>query len=431
MNKNIFFIFLNFYSLLVFSSYSTPTLLLPIVSADKSVSSMMLALIFSAFPIGAFPASIAIGKLMRFYKKDKLLLIFNTISSLSRLSIGLLYYVDDPTTFVIIGFIARMATGIAEGSLIPITYSFIPELFPDEMMVKYGILEIWGSVGIIIGSPLSSILYESFGYFAVFCIMASINLFVGMFIIIYFLRSDEIVRFKDSSKNSLPMKQALFSNSAVILNFLYLFFFFFPNFMIQTGFETYFETLTSNLYISAFVYSLILVGMVLGVYAIKYFYKKEYEKRMLFIFGLTVIFALTFYGPDPSFGITDSTTKIILIGIAFLIAGIAIEVIFLIITKALINDLLQVFPGEKELCADFANGLFTASFTLDQFLAPLVGDVLNETVGYDRTGFCYSTACLMFFIVYWAVMRKAKNNYDNMVEEVEEPEKNRKKSIEI
>ena len=132
MNKDLFFIFLNIYSLLVFSAYSTPILLLPSLAADRSISNICLAIIFSAFPIGAFPASIAIGKLMRFYRKDKLLLFFNIVSSLSRFSIGLLYFIEDSTWFLVVAFIARFFTGVAEGALIPITYSFIPDMFPRQ-----------------------------------------------------------------------------------------------------------------------------------------------------------------------------------------------------------------------------------------------------------------------------------------------------------
>ena len=113
MNKSIFFSFLNLYSLLVFSSYSIPTLLLPALCSQRSLNSSIMAVIFMAFPVGAFPASLLIGKLMRFYDKDRLLLIFNTIASVSGFCIGLLYYIEDPLTFFVIGFLARLSTGIA------------------------------------------------------------------------------------------------------------------------------------------------------------------------------------------------------------------------------------------------------------------------------------------------------------------------------
>ena len=419
MNKTIFFFFLNVYSLLVFSSYSTPILLLPALAKQRSLDSVFVALIFMAFPVGAFPASLLIGKLMRFYKKDKLLLIFNTIASLARFSIGLLYYIEDPKAFFIVAVLARFFTGVAEGSLIPITYSFIPDLFPEEMMVKLGILEIWGSVGTILGAPLSSLIYEQFGYFAVFAIMSTANLFLGMFIIIFFFGSESLVRFKKTEKQFLPIKDALFKNKAVLLNFFYLFIFFFPNFMILTGYQNYLSTLTSSLTVSAVIYSLILVGMILGVFWIKYLYKKKFEKMMLAVFGLSIILALTFYGPDPFFGITDNNTKMVLIGLSFLVAGTAMEVIFLIITKLMITELLEVFPGDNELCADFANGMYTACFTLDQFFAPMTGSILNTYLGYSRTGTCYAIIAFVNFLLYWSFIKKKNGNYDNMAEEEE------------
>ena len=419
MNKTLFFYCLNLYSLLVFSAYSTPILLFPSLASNRALSSILIAVVFSAFPVGAFPASLLIGKLMRFYRKDKLMLIFNTIGSLSRLTVGLIYYIEDPTWFFIVAFLARFLTGVAEGALIPITYSFIPDLYPDDMMVKFGILEIWGSIGTILGAPLSSLIYNQLGYFPVFAIMSSANLIFGMILIVFFLKTNELVSFKNAEKDSLPMKDALFKNKSVLLNFFYLFVFFFPNFMILSGYEIYLTTLTDSLYVSAITYSMILIGMIFGVYVIQFFYKKKYESKMMFFFGLSVILVLNFYGPDPLLGITDSTTKIVLIGISFFFAGIAMEVIFLIVTKSLIFEILEVFPGEKELCGDFANGMYTACFTLDQFVAPIYGSILNDYLGYSRTGTCYAMFALFYFILYWTFIEKKNNVYDNMIDEEE------------
>ena len=77
--------------------------------------------------------------------------------------------------------------------------------------------------------------------------------------------------------------------------------------------------------------------------------------------------------------------------------GLAIEVIFLIITKKLINELLEVFPLDKELCTDFANGLFTSGYTFDQFLGPITGSLMNNYFGYNRTGTIYAIFSLFIF----------------------------------
>lgn len=416
---------MNIYSMIIFSSYSTPILLLPILAKLKSISNFEISLILSSFPIGAFPASILIGKLMRFHKKDRLLLLFTVISFVARFTMGTLYFIEDNTVLVAVGFLARMIAGIAEGALIPIIYSFVPELFPKEMMEKMGILEIWGSIGVIIGSPIASILYEQFGYFSVFCIMSSFNLVVGFLIITLFLKSDMIVEFKASEKPSMPIKQALFSNKAVLLNSFYLFLFFFPTYMIQTGYENYFTSyLTDNLYLAAFVYTLILFGMVIGVYFIKYFFQKQYKKKMFFISGIVVIVALFFYGPDPFFNIRNTAFKISLVGAAFFFVGFATEIIFLIVTKQLILDLLVVFPNEKALCGDFAIGIYAACFALDQFLGPIIGDFLNTILSYERTGSFFSLILIIFMIIYWGIMRNEENPYEDLVEEeeVKEPQ---------
>ena len=92
------------------------------------------------------------------------------------------------------------------------------------------------------------------------------------------------------------------------------------------------------------------------------------------------------------------------------------EVIFLIMMRVIIEDLLRVFPGEKELCTDFANGLFTACFTLDQLIAPIVGSCLNSALGYARTGSCYGLMVMGYFAVYWVGIRRKEEGSENMLE---------------
>lgn len=411
--KRFFFFFLNFYLILICSSYSTPILLLPIQASKLSLSNTVIAIIFSSFPIGAFPASLYIGKLMRFYKKDKLLLLFNGLSSFFRFCFGLSYFIDNSTYFSLLTFTARMFTGLSEGSLVPIIYSFVPEIYPEESMLKYGILEISGSVGMIIGAPIASFIFENLGYFEVFTIMALSNFILGSFIILYFLKTESlIVKFQKETKEPLAMKKALFENKAVIINFFYLFFFYFPMFMIQAGFEDYISTLSSSLYISSFLYGCLMFGLIIGVFIVHNFYRPIKTRKMLFISGIIIIIALTFYGPDPLYDINDNTIKIILIAFAFLFAGTTMEIIFLIVTKVMVTELLEVFPGENELCIDFANGMFIAAFTSDQFFATVVGGVLNDLVGYSRTGVCYSIITLSYFIFYWIINKERKISYD-------------------
>ena len=115
MNKSLFFIFLNIYSLLIFSSYTTPILLFPSLASSRSLNSYLISLVFSAFPLGAFPASLIIGKLMRFYKKDRILLFFNVLASVARFSFGLLDFIEDPVFFFFFGFACRFFVGVSEG----------------------------------------------------------------------------------------------------------------------------------------------------------------------------------------------------------------------------------------------------------------------------------------------------------------------------
>ena len=417
MNKFRFFIFLNIYTLMMYMAYSSPTIFFPNLASSRNLDSIFIAFFFSAFPLGAFPASILTGKLMRFYRKDHLLIASNVLLNISRICIGLLYYIDDIKLFFIVSFISRMLTGVAEGCMIPIIYSYIPEFYPDDIMKKFGILEICGSLGVILGSPFSSFIYDQVGYFAVFAIISIFNLIVGCLIIIFFLKSSKIECYGNSEKKSLSIKAALFNNNQVLLNFFYLFFFYFPNYMILPGYELYIYNLTQSYYVSSFVYSFIYLGMMTGVIIIIKL-RNFNENKMLFLLGIPGIFALIFYGPDPIFKITDYLIEIMFMSIAFFIVGIVIEITFLILTKKLIKELTFVFPEDHKLCADFANGLYTACFSLDQMFGPIVGSILSLYMGYERSVSIFAIVLLGFFIFYWITnCKRNKSAYDEMKEE--------------
>jgi len=420
MNKTNFFLFINIYSLLLYTSHSAPTIFFPNLANARNLNTMLIGLFFSAFPVGSFPASLYIGKLMRFYQKDRLLLIFHVFLNLARLCVGILYYIEDVQLFFVVAIFSRFFTGVAEGCVTPLLYSYIPELFPEDMMVKFGILEIWGSTGVILGGVFTSYIYEQFGYFAVFWITSTLNLVFGTLIIIFGLKSQRIQILNSDEKKALPMRAALFQNHAVMWNFFYLFFMFFPNYMILPGYELYVKTLSNNVYVASIIYTFIFLGMIIGVFLISKFYHDKNKSKFLFYFGILLIIALFFFGPDSLFGFADIHIQLCLIALAFLITGIVMEGVFLIISKTIIHDLLEVFPEDQNLCADFANGLFTACFSLDQLIAPLVGSFLNMYLGYANTGACFSVLILMvFFVGYWIIqyyMRK-KGSYDEMNEE--------------
>ncbi len=418
MNKSRFFLFLNLFCLQTYLSHSAPTIFFPKLASSRGLDTIVIAFFFSVFPLGAFPASLCIGKLMRFYRKDQLLLIFNVLLSLAKLCTGILYYIEDINLFLFIAFFSRFVTGIAQGCIIPTIYSYIPELFPENMMVKFGIIEILGSIGVILGGFFGTFIYGVYGYFFVFAIFSALNLIFGTALIFFNLKNDFIERLSEENKNSLPLKDALFHNSNVLMNLAFLFFIFLPSYMILPGYELYISTVSNSTYVSSMIYSLIFLGMIFGVLVISQVYKNNVESKMLFLCSLLIIIALYFYGPDPIFEIFDKKEQLVFMGIAFFVSGIVAEVVFLIITKVIIHELLNVFPGDKNLCGDFANGLFTACLSLDQLIGPIVGAILNDYIGYIRTGSFFVIFLLSFFVPYWVLQfMKPKMEYNEMLEE--------------
>ena len=415
--------------MILWTSFSVPTLLFPTLATSRFGDNYYTSIVFSSFAIGCFPASLLSGKLMRFSHKDKLLVVTNILCSISRILFGLTDYIENEYFFFIFALGCRFLTGLCEGLLTPIYYSCACDLFPDEIAEKIGILELYANIGIILGGPMATLFYETCGYFAVFAIFGFSNLIFGTLIIICFLKTDEIPVFKQEEKQSLSIKKALFSSKDLLLTFFYGFFYWFPNFAILPSYQNYMSTLTSSLYVSAFIYVLKFVGFIIGIIFLKMFNKTRiYEQKMMVFFGIIGIFGLLFYGPEPAFGITNNTTKLILIGISFTIVAMAVQIIFLILCQILIDELLDIFPGEKKLCADFANGLFICLWSIDELFGPLVGGALTGYFGYDRSATLLALITFIYFVFYWLFIGN-KKSYHNLNEEKEVTDNVKKEDI--
>lgn len=235
--------------------------------------------------------------------------------------------------------------------MIPIVYSHVPDLYPNDYLVKYGILELMGSVGIIIGAPIATFLYNFFSFFWVFAGFGIFNLVCGTMIILAIYYNQSISAAQEESR-ALPFIKTFFS-PGITLNFLYLAIFAIPNYMILSGLEEYVTTLSNNLNITAVVYSSIFVGLLLGVLFIQFFYVEKHKFTIVFISGLIEIAFLSFYGPEPLYGIEDPHLKLILIAVSFLICGIMGDIIFLIMTDILLNELLKLYPQEAKFVQRF------------------------------------------------------------------------------
>jgi predicted MFS family arabinose efflux permease len=422
MNRRAIFIFLNFYLFLFYSAYGAPTLLFPSLAKNLGIDYILIGVCFSAYPVAGFFGSFAIGKIMSNYDKKNLLLIFNTIGSLTRIGFGLLIFVENLTNFFLLALFTRMISGFAEGSITPIIFSLVPEYFPiyEEMMMEIGILEISGLVGAALGAPITSLLSGEIGFFPAFALSGLVNLILGSIVINYSVKrkiSSQQIIIQKNSIETLDIKKTLFTNSGVLLNFFLNSLFMAPNFLVNVGYQIYAKTLTDNDFVISFILSLLWIGGILGVGVFKLFYRIENENRLLFIIGLFELLALPLFGPDPLFQIQDNVSKLVLMSIGFLITGICMEINFMIVTKKLLVEIMKIFPDKKPQCIDFANGMYTASFRFSEFAAPLLGSLFLNSVGYSRSLTFYDLFLIFFFLIYWINRRGTEEDYNLMINE--------------
>lgn len=90
----------------------------------------MIGLIFALNPIGSFSVSLSIGQMMGKLGKKNLMLWGLVIQSLTIIAFGLVYYIDNVTTFIVVSMLARFFQGASRSAYGAATFGFVPQLWP-------------------------------------------------------------------------------------------------------------------------------------------------------------------------------------------------------------------------------------------------------------------------------------------------------------
>lgn len=167
----------------------------------------LVGVMFSMFSMIAFITSPLNGHLMRRYGRKTILIAGGFIEIFGLVLFGAVYFFSG-ITFIILSFTARIFQGIGGSALFVSCLSIIANRYPEQIETKLGIIETFGSLGLIVGPLLGVLFYSLGGYIGVFFIY-SVVFILFMFLLMHLIPADtcdeqpkDRIQYKDYLKHS-------------------------------------------------------------------------------------------------------------------------------------------------------------------------------------------------------------------------------------
>lgn len=405
-------------ALLDFSGYGLPTTLYPEVALERGFSSSWSGVVLALFPFGGVFASFITGKVMRFYKKPKLLLIFLLLDCLAKFVFGLVDFIDDPTLFMIVSTVSRLFLGLNFMAFQTILVSLIPEAWPDSMVESLSYYELFCNCGLLSGPLFGSLIAYFMDFFSVFAILTAIHLVLGL-IGLCKIVSLEGIDVYEESKQSLDMKKMLL-DSTLMIQFFFQALFIGSVTFVSSGFETHIiNSLDSTQAMCSVIYCLDMLGFCISLIFLNKIYKPGTSTKGWFMFGsITLLICNQFIGPNPLFGIDSISGQLISISISFFFVGISEGAIAVLMVPEYKSILRVIFPDSpEELLTDMAPGIYLAGYSFAECLQAFAGGFIIDGVGWEWASVVYSGVLLCYSLIYWGKQIQLSIGYQKMTEE--------------
>ncbi|CAG0880998.1 unnamed protein product [Cyprideis torosa] len=175
----------------------------PHEAAKKGVSETVTGLVFSAYALMGFLMGPTFGKLIPAFGPKFTLLAGTFLTGVSCVIFGTLGMIENTMVFVALCFVMRIMEGVGYAAYNTAVFSITAHMFPNNVGVAMGLLELFVGIGLTVGPALGAFLYEVGGYGLPFYALGG---FMIMTIPInsMILRSDE-----EFLKDQLPESRAI------------------------------------------------------------------------------------------------------------------------------------------------------------------------------------------------------------------------------
>ncbi|KAG8228760.1 hypothetical protein J437_LFUL008201 [Ladona fulva] len=147
-----------------FCSMSVMAPFFPKEAALKGVTNTMSGFVFSFYALIMFLSSPVFGKLLPHVGARFLYMTGMFVAGCCSVLFGLLGYIEDSVVFTAYCLVVRGTEALGAAAYSTASYTFVAEVFPDNMGSVMGILETFVGLGMSVGPALGGLLYSLGGF---------------------------------------------------------------------------------------------------------------------------------------------------------------------------------------------------------------------------------------------------------------------------
>lgn len=130
------FIYLNIAVVVAASTYLIITPFYPPLAQKRNLNPILIGLVFAVEPIASAIACLKLGKMISFWGRKRIILLGIISVFIGIAMFAMIFFVYDPTTFLIMSLLSRLLQGIGCALIYTIVYSVIANIFPKEDCAK-------------------------------------------------------------------------------------------------------------------------------------------------------------------------------------------------------------------------------------------------------------------------------------------------------
>jgi len=386
-------IFLNFLS---FLTYGIPVAYFPNVAKNRGISAIVVGIIFSMYPLGAFFSGFLVGKMLNIWDRKKVIIYSQIIMGLSIIIFGLASLLPMNFFFVTLALITRTSQGGSLGAYQTAAYAYVPEYWPDEIDLRVGLLEMTVGFGIGAGPLIGALIYGVLGYLSIFIgpgvIIACIGSVVGYFILPPNRKREETYEETLSIKASFRSKEMWYTFMAMVVNYIAFT-------LIMPELENEVVEKGGSPEKASIIFACNQLGYALAI-AILIISQLKNTKAIYFLALIFTIISMIIMGSDELFTVSNDF-HLILLGFGLFLIGIVNAFSLIPSISEFISILERIFPdANKNLIDNMASGIFTAAISSAEFIGPILGGILSDLYGFSMNCLIYAVVVMVFLIIY-------------------------------
>ncbi|CAH1774758.1 unnamed protein product [Owenia fusiformis] len=361
----------------------------------KGASETMTGLIFGIFAVVMFLTSPFFGAILTRVGAKFMFVAGLFVAGGCNVIFGFLDESPNGWIYVVLCLTVRTLEALGTSAYATASFAIMAYTFPDRVSTMFGIIEVFGGLGMMIGPVIGGALFQAGGFKLPFVVSGALVTFIAI-LCIWLL---------PSPKNLENMQGSILSLFKMPITFLVYYIIFVGALTIG------FLDVAYSLHLKPFHLSPLLVGIVFlvgpAVYALASPFlgcildKKGWCKSSMALGGILVLVSFSLMGPVPFLSLPIESLWLNIVSSVMLGLGFS-TLLVPPLQELLIAAFKSGYPDNLETYG-ITSGLYTSAFSAGGLGGSIGGGFLLEKVGFSWTAFIMGlmgASCTLFLALY-------------------------------